>query len=161
MNYITVVAHGSPGSFVRCVQENPQIAIDYRKALEEMGGTLLIYDGHVTNPNNREGWTEAEGYERYTATQALLKRDPNPRMLRGTFLERVAADPMIAVHLARRVSEISKDLDALAVLADAGENVTHRARGFARQCREEIEKQGVPPDVLDPAPTGEIPVKAP
>lgn len=47
MNHITVVAHGAPGSFMRNVQENPQIALDL---LNEAKAVIKA----IPNPLNAE-----------------------------------------------------------------------------------------------------------
>lgn len=47
-----------------------------RDALKESKGSLMLYDGHVTNPTSREGWSDTDGHDAYmAATRAIQHAD--------------------------------------------------------------------------------------
>lgn len=47
---------------------------DLLEALEAVTDALLLYDGHIGNPGNPEGWTEAEGGRAWTQARAAIAK---------------------------------------------------------------------------------------
>lgn len=72
----------------------------------------------------------------------------------GSFVRRVQENPMIAVDLARALGDAAKSVRAAAEMAPTfgvGPFATPDLHDISRQCRESIERNGVPPHVLDRA----------
>jgi hypothetical protein len=63
MNTITVTAHGAPGSFVRNVQENPQLAVDLLHEIQALQTALNFWlpdvpaiEGPVADRIEKDAW---------------------------------------------------------------------------------------------------------
>lgn len=149
MNHITVIAHGSEGSFARRVQEDPGIAIEMLHLCRMLvrfvesvrpGGGVLAGEAEMFALARRT-LARAEGHVQQHQTELRLW---SPFVVQdyvaipGDVIQYVATDPSTGVGACGRTDRLHAELDAIAL----NEAFRMGRRAVASRCQSRVVGEG-------------------